>query len=101
MARKPGGLKDGADALDNDERVRILGIIDRFRELGVNEDIALPQVSTIKTEISQPPDQWLLPARRGRRSVKREVISPRGTDRTKLPNCQRTVYALCHADHPS
>jgi hypothetical protein len=30
--------------LDNDDRVRVLGIIDRFRELGINEDISLPQV---------------------------------------------------------
>jgi hypothetical protein len=30
--------------LDNDDRVRVLGIIDRFRELGINKDISLPQV---------------------------------------------------------
>jgi hypothetical protein len=30
--------------LDNDDRVRVLGIIDKFRELGINEDISLPQV---------------------------------------------------------
>ena len=33
------------DGLDNPERVRLLGIIDQFRELGVSEDISLPQVS--------------------------------------------------------
>lgn len=32
--------------LDNEDRVRVLGIIDRFRELGINEDISLPQVRT-------------------------------------------------------
>ena len=30
--------------LDNEKRVRILGIIDNIRELGVNEDVSLPQV---------------------------------------------------------
>lgn len=35
----------GVNELDNDKRVRILGIIDKFRELGINEDISLPQVS--------------------------------------------------------
>ena len=30
--------------LDNDDRVRVLGNIDKFRELGINEDISLPQV---------------------------------------------------------
>lgn len=35
----------GANELDNDDRVRVLAIIDQFRELGVNEDISLPQVS--------------------------------------------------------
>jgi hypothetical protein len=32
--------------LDNEKRVRILGIIDNIRELGVNEDVSLPQVCT-------------------------------------------------------
>ena len=35
----------GVNDLDNDDRVRVLAIIDQFRELGVNEDISLPQVS--------------------------------------------------------
>lgn len=30
--------------LDNEDRVRVLGIVDKLRELGVNEDISLPQV---------------------------------------------------------
>lgn len=46
----------GVNELDNDNRVRILGIIDKFRELGINEDISLPQVSkriySIETEDS-------------------------------------------------
>lgn len=37
----------GANELDNDDRVRVLAIIDQFRELGVNEDISLPQVSNL------------------------------------------------------
>lgn len=34
----------GVDELDNTDRRRLLGIINQFRELGVNEDISLPQV---------------------------------------------------------
>ena len=43
MTRKPKTAA-GVDELDNADRRRILGIIDQFRELGVNEDISLPQV---------------------------------------------------------
>ena len=32
------------DDLDNERRVRILGIIDKLRELGVSENVSLPQV---------------------------------------------------------
>jgi hypothetical protein len=39
------------DGLDNPERVRLLGIIDQFRELGVSEDISLPQVSSPVEEL--------------------------------------------------
>lgn len=42
---KPSLDLSGANELDNDDRVRVLAIIDQFRELGVNEDISLPQVS--------------------------------------------------------
>ena len=35
----------GFNDLDNERRVHILGIIDKFRELGVNEDLSLPQVN--------------------------------------------------------
>ena len=36
--------ESSVEDLDNEDRVRVLGIIDKFRELGVNEDISLPQV---------------------------------------------------------
>ncbi|KAH9882664.1 hypothetical protein J1614_000900 [Plenodomus biglobosus] len=44
MTRKALGLADVAD-LDNEKRVRILGIIDKIRELGVSENVSLPQSS--------------------------------------------------------
>lgn len=31
--------------LDNEDRVRVLGIIDQFRELGIQVDVSLPQVN--------------------------------------------------------
>lgn len=37
--------KTSLDSLDNDDRLRVLGIVDQFRELGINEDISLPQAS--------------------------------------------------------
>ena len=40
--KKPLDITDVAE-LDNEKRVRILGIIDNIRELGVNEDVSLPQ----------------------------------------------------------
>lgn len=42
-----GGVED----LDNADRSRVLGIIDRFRELGINEDISLPQVGQPVTPV--------------------------------------------------
>ena len=35
----------GANELDNDDRVRVLAVVDKLRELGINEDVSLPQVS--------------------------------------------------------
>ncbi|EKV08712.1 hypothetical protein PDIG_65760 [Penicillium digitatum PHI26] len=34
----------GADGLDNEKRVRLLGVIDRLRELGISENVSLPQL---------------------------------------------------------
>lgn len=36
---------EGVHGFDSDDRVRLLSIIDQFRELGVNEDVSLPQAS--------------------------------------------------------
>jgi hypothetical protein len=37
-------IGQAVDQLDNERRVRILGVIDRLRELGVSENVSLPQV---------------------------------------------------------
>ena len=37
----------GVNELDNDNRIRVLAIIDKLRELGINEDVSLPQVSQL------------------------------------------------------
>ena len=39
----------GVNDIDNEDRVKVLAIVDQFRELGVNEDISLPQVSIYAT----------------------------------------------------
>jgi len=41
--RQALGLADVAD-LDNEKRILILGKIDKIRELGVSENVSLPQV---------------------------------------------------------
>ncbi|KKZ62368.1 hypothetical protein EMCG_03226 [[Emmonsia] crescens] len=47
MTKKTGiaGLTLSAiNGLDNEKRIRILGIIDKLRELGVSENVSLPQL---------------------------------------------------------
>jgi hypothetical protein len=44
MGGKAPGRLSGLDGLDNPERIKLLAIIDKFRELGVSEDLSLPQV---------------------------------------------------------
>jgi hypothetical protein len=39
------------DDLNNEKRVRILGIIDKLRELGVSENVSLPQVRALDSDI--------------------------------------------------
>ena len=41
------------EELDSDDRVRLLGVIDQFRELGVNEDISLPQVGPVSACVNE------------------------------------------------
>jgi hypothetical protein len=43
MTRQPLTKASLVD-LDSDDRIRVLEIIDRFRKLGINENISLPQV---------------------------------------------------------
>ena len=44
MLRKAPERLSGLDGLDNPGRTKLLAIIDKFRELGVSEDLSLPQV---------------------------------------------------------
>ena len=66
--------KMNVDELDNADRLRVLGIIDQFRTLGISEDISLPQVSIAKLRRS-PLLTWVQTASRSRRPVKREVLA--------------------------
>ena len=45
MTRKRAIDLAGTDGLDNKKRLRLLGIIDRLRELGISENVSLPQAS--------------------------------------------------------
>ncbi|BCR91453.1 dynamin family protein [Aspergillus chevalieri] len=49
---KPSLDLSGANELDNDDRVRVLAIIDQLRELGINEDISLPQLVVVGDQSS-------------------------------------------------
>jgi hypothetical protein len=46
MAKLKGLELSSVGDLDNEQRLRILGIIDKLRELGVGENVSLPQVGT-------------------------------------------------------
>lgn len=46
MTKNPPGLAAAAGGLDNEKRVRLLSIIDKIRDLGVSENVSLPQVSS-------------------------------------------------------
>ena len=54
MTRKLNGLEE----LENEDRVRLLGIIDQFRDLGVNEDISLPQASARVSDKYSPANKF-------------------------------------------
>jgi hypothetical protein len=47
MARRQAIDLTAADGLDNEKRARLLGVIDQLRELGISEDVSLPQVGSI------------------------------------------------------
>lgn len=38
------GWKENVNTFDNADRVKLLGVIDHLRELGISDDIPLPQV---------------------------------------------------------
>jgi hypothetical protein len=55
MGKKPikkDSMLSGIDNLDNDSRVRVLGIIDKLRELGVSETVSLPQLVVVGDQSS-------------------------------------------------
>ncbi|CRG92822.1 hypothetical protein PISL3812_09893 [Talaromyces islandicus] len=45
-------IGQAVDELDNEKRVRILGIIDKLRELGVSENVSLPQLVVVGDQSS-------------------------------------------------
>ncbi|KAL3482061.1 P-loop containing nucleoside triphosphate hydrolase protein [Aspergillus californicus] len=45
-------MLSGISTLDNDSRVRVLGIIDKLRELGVSENVSLPQLVVVGDQSS-------------------------------------------------
>ncbi|KAJ5291536.1 hypothetical protein N7478_000787 [Penicillium angulare] len=52
MTRKRAIDLTGADGLDNKKRIRLLGIIDRLRELGISENVSLPQLVVVGDQSS-------------------------------------------------
>lgn len=53
----PNAIED----IDNEDRVKVLGIIDQFRALGVNEDVSLPQVRQVSVYLyTNTTSSWLL-----------------------------------------
>ncbi|KAJ6086177.1 hypothetical protein N7486_010458 [Penicillium sp. IBT 16267x] len=52
MARRQGIDLTAADGLDNEKRARLLGIIDQLRELGISENVSLPQLVVVGDQSS-------------------------------------------------
>ncbi|KAJ6016561.1 hypothetical protein N7540_011152 [Penicillium herquei] len=52
MTRKRAIDLTEADGLDNEKRIRLLGIIDRLRELGISENVSLPQLVVVGDQSS-------------------------------------------------
>ncbi|KAF2032549.1 dynamin [Setomelanomma holmii] len=51
--KKPSGLRlEGIDGLSDEKRVRVLGVIDKVRELGISENVSLPQLAVIGDQSS-------------------------------------------------
>lgn len=48
--RSPTPLRHNTSEFDDGNRVRILAIVDKYRELGINGDTPLPQVNTELSE---------------------------------------------------
>jgi hypothetical protein len=63
-----------AEGLENENRVQLLEIIDQLRELGISENVSLPQVSMSLTLCVTFSDHI---ARRRWGSIQRKVIPPR------------------------
>lgn len=94
----------GLNNLDNDDRVRVLAIGDQFRELAVNEDISLLQVSTPRAPFFSKISEMLIyipcVARCRRRPIQRKILPPRRSNRPLIPNRLGAMYQIRHADCP-
>ena len=97
MAAPPDLAHNGAEERGDGDRVKLLGIIDQLRELGVHEDIPLPQVkschgssrvaqlTSVSVDYRWQPRRW-------------KVIGSSSLDRPQLPDWKRCVYSLRHSD---
>ena len=80
--------------LDNPERAKLLERIDKFRDLGVGEDVELPQVRIPFHTSTRPREQYLLISWAsfavgcGWRSIIWQVVAPREYHGLALPDCQ-------------
>ena len=97
----PGLIAD--NGLANEKRVRILGVIDKIRELGVSEDISLPQVCLLAWSQSGPACKKLTSsaACRSWRPVEWKVVGPRRTNWSVIPHRKRPLHTLCYTDRSS
>lgn len=99
MTKKGDGLR--VSQLDSPERVEQLEKIDILRELGVGNEINLPQVQYYTAEHSLPSYDILkftLLAGGCRRSVFWEEFTPRGSQRSSISCCQRLMHSLCNTN---
>jgi hypothetical protein len=88
------------DGFDTEGRAHLLEIIDKLRELGISESVSLPQVTHPFSHALGFVMLKEMAASCRRRSIKWEVLCPRGDDRLLLPGGQRLVYSVRNTDCP-
>lgn len=89
----------GISGMDNPDRVNHFGVIIKLRELGVNEELSLSQVSLIQPALAIL--THIETARCRRRSIQWEVFASRRVGRSLLSGGKRFLHPVRNPDRSS